>query len=102
MRDLVNVFGLSISLCLVGAAGAYAQDDTDNIEIEKMTCREMLRMGNNEREFTLIFLHGFMSGKKSEMLFDGSALQDATDVVLDTCIDNPDETLLAVFEKARG
>jgi hypothetical protein len=58
-------------------------------------------MGNDEREFTLVFLHGFISGKNTEMVFDGSALADATDVVLDSCIDSPDESLLAVFEKAR-
>ena len=108
MRNSAKVLRLSFSLCLLGGAAAYAQDnastgsEADNIAIDKLTCREMLKMGNDEREFTLIFMHGFLSGQKSEMLFDGSALADATDVVLDNCINSPDESLLAVFEKARS
>ena len=106
MRNLATVFGLAISLCMLGSNGVYAQDanqgEADNIQIDKMTCREMLKMDGDERKFTLIFLHGFVSGKKAELLFDGSALADATDVILDDCINSPDDSLLAVFEKARS
>jgi hypothetical protein len=106
MRNLATVFGLAISLCMLGNGGAYAQDanqgEADDIQIDTLTCREMLKMDGDERKFTLIFLHGFVSGKKSELLFDGSALADATDVILDNCINSPDDPILAVFEKARS
>jgi hypothetical protein len=106
MRNLATVFGLAISLCMLASGGAHAQDanqgEADNIQIDNLTCREMLKMDGDERKFTLIFLHGFVSGKKSDLLFDGSALADATDVILDNCIDSPDDSLLAVFEKARS
>ena len=43
-----------------------------------------------------------MSGKKSEMIFDGPALTEVTEKVLDHCIDNPSDTLLATFEELRS
>lgn len=81
---------------------AYAQDDGVKINIDEVSCREMLKMASDERDFTMIFLHGFMSGKKGEIVFDGPTLTEATDKVLDTCIGRPDDSLLSVFEKVRG
>ena len=51
--------------------------------------------------FTLILFHCFFSGKKSEMIFDGSAPTDVTQLALDHCIDTPSETLMKTFEEKR-
>ncbi|MXN66930.1 hypothetical protein GR183_18610 [Stappia sp. GBMRC 2046] len=102
MRDLKVLLSSMIALLLLGGAAAYAQDEAIKVEVDKITCREMLKMASDEREFTLIFMHGFISGKKGELLFDGPALTEDTDQILDACIGGPDETLLAVFEKVRG
>ena len=86
----------------VAAEEAAAKKMDATYKIDEMTCREMLKMGGDARDFTLIFMHGFMSGKKSELLFDPVPLTEATDKVIDGCIDNPNHKLLQVFEKARG
>ncbi len=95
----------SLAMLLIGVAastGAPAQDEGITIEIDKMTCREMLKMGGDERDFTMIFLHGFVSGARGETVFDGPALTAASDAVLDACIDAPEAPLLDTFSKARG
>lgn len=81
---------------------AYAQDQGVKVNIDQVSCREMLKMTSDERDFTMIFLHGFMSGKKGQIEFDGPALTEATDQVLDACIGSPDDSLLSVFEKVRS
>jgi hypothetical protein len=68
-------------------------------QVDQVTCREMLMMGGASRDFTMAFMHGFMSGKKSELLFQVTPLTEATAKVMETCIDNPDDMLLAVFKK---
>ena len=85
---------------------AYAQDassQTDGpiIDLGSMTCRELLQMPGEEEENTLIFLHGFMSGKNNELMLDVQALTAVTDQVRNYCIDNPEEGLLSAFERYR-
>jgi len=101
----------TIKLALVGAllvagtsAPVWSQSDaeeTTDIDLETLGCRTMLKMDDDDREFTLVFFHGLISGRQGEMIFKAEALAEATDRVLDQCIDSPDETLLSVFEKAR-
>ena len=96
---------LAVSVLLAGISAvevlAQAADDKSMIDLANLDCREMLKMDSDARDFTLIFYHGFISGQKKEMMFDGDALAAATDQALDHCIDNPNDKLLGVFEKAR-
>jgi len=107
MTKIALSVATALSFLLVGPMAAAEEAKAEDvpkmiIKIDEMTCREMLKMAGDEQDFTVIFLHGFISGKKSELVFDSMALSEATDRVLDSCIDNPDDKLLAVFEKARG
>ena len=93
--------GIASAFAVLAATTAWAQDEGGQINLETLDCRTMLKMENEARDFTLIFFHGFMSGKKSEMMFDGPALTEVTEKVLDHCIDNPSDTLLTTFESLR-
>jgi len=90
-------FGIAV------AAEEVADDSMDvTYKIDEMTCRQLLRMSGDSRDFTVIFMQGFVSGKKAELLFDAVPLTEATDKAIDICIDNPDGKMLAAFEKARS
>ncbi|SDJ53723.1 HdeA/HdeB family chaperone [Aliiruegeria lutimaris] len=95
---------IAAALLCVSGASAIAQDaDGDGIwQVGEFTCRDLLMRGGEERDFVLVFMHGFMSGKMNEMTFDTEALTEATDAVVESCIGNPDQPLLAAFEAARG
>jgi hypothetical protein len=58
-------------------------------------------MGRVESRDTVLFFHGFMSGRKNEMVFKPDVLAEATDRIIDDCIDNPDASVLEMFEKHR-
>jgi len=100
MKKLVMT-GIACSFTILTATFAAAQDKEAMMDIAAVDCRTMLKMENEARDFTLIFFHGFMSGKKSEMMFDAPALTEVTEKVLDHCIDNPDDTVLKTFEALR-
>lgn len=100
--------GVGITL-LTTVANAYLitpslaqeiEEDT-NIYLEKISCRELLKMPGEDKKLTLIFYHGLMSAKKDQMVVDRITLRDATDQVIDYCINNPDETLMTVFDQYR-
>jgi hypothetical protein len=40
-----------------------AKELPQTIEIEQITCKAFLKMEGEEREFSLLYFHGFMSGK---------------------------------------
>jgi hypothetical protein len=89
-----------ISAALAGSAKSESDVKT-RLHIDKITCREALKMDGDDRAFTVIFFHGFVSGKKNEILFDGPTLTEATDKIADYCIDNPSDMLLKAFETIR-
>lgn len=89
-------------MAAVWAGPGQAESEMDvRLQIDEITCREALKMGGDERAFTVIFFHGFISGKKGQTLFDGPALMEATDKIADYCIDNPSEKLIKAFETIR-
>ena len=106
-KKIVLAVTMALSFLQIGSAvaaekEAEAVDKGVTYKIDEMTCRDLLRMSGDSRDFTLIFMHGFMSGKKSELVFDAVRLTEATDKVIDICIGNPDGKLLSAFEKGRG
>ena len=102
MRVPTSVMALSVAASLALPFGAQAQPGTAQLNIEEISCRQMLVMRGDERQFTLIYFHGFVNGQADELDFDGPVLMEATDIILDTCIETPDETLLSVFQNVRG
>ena len=47
-------------------------------------------------------MHGFVSGKTGQTMLPAQALAEATDRVVDHCIDRPGDKLLSVFERVRA
>ncbi len=70
--------------------------------LNDMDCRTLRRLGGDERAFTLLYMHGFISGKTNLMLLPTDELAAATDRAIDRCIDKPNDKLLQVFERARN
>jgi hypothetical protein len=70
--------------------------------IDELDCRTLLRLAGEERGFTLIYLHGYVSGMKGQTSLSAQVLAEATDRVVDHCIDKPGDKLLSVFERMRA
>ena len=69
--------------------------------LETLACRELLKMDNDGRDFTIIFYHGLISGAANEWMFDADKLAGATDEIISRCIDSPDEALLDTYRAIR-
>ncbi len=93
---------LTLVCSLSGAASANAAaDKTDSGGLDQVDCRTLLRLSSEERSFTLVYFHGFVSGKHGQLQVDTPTLSAASDRVIDHCIDRPGDRLLMVFEKIR-
>jgi hypothetical protein len=69
--------------------------------IDQLDCRTLLRLGGDERAYTLLYFHGFVSGRQNQMRLEVREMAAVTDQVVDHCIDRPGDRLLPVFDKYR-
>ena len=93
----------SVSAALVVIASAVATPAGAQREpgLDQLECRTLLKLGGDERDYTLLYLHGFVSGKNGELNVPTQALAEATDRVIEHFIDRPGDKLLQVFEQMR-
>lgn len=77
------------------------RDLSNSIDLARLTCRELLKSEGSDRSNLIIFMHGYMSGKKSDLRIDVPELSEVTDRVIDNCIDKPETELLRIFERYR-
>ncbi len=96
------------TVCLLGisSVGVYGQnrakqEDAAKIRLDTVNCRDLLKLGDSDREATIAYFHGFLSGKNNDLVVDVVKVSDASDKALDHCIDNPNDSLISVFEKYR-
>ncbi len=71
------------------------------VDISAMTCRELLIMNGDDRQSTIVFVQGYLSGKNGEIEIDTDRLRAASDTSLEQCVDEPDASILSIFEQNR-
>jgi len=95
-----------VAVVALGLQPMLSQADTPkpaprDAGIDQLDCLTLLRLGGDERAYTLLYFHGFVSGRKNQTRLEVQEMAMATDQVVEHCIDNPKENLLPVFEKYR-
>lgn len=106
---MMKKFGPILALAMLFAESAvlriYGQDNTTpnsySVDFSKIDCSTLLKMDGDERDYTVIFFQGFMSGRNNNMIVDESVFAKATDNVIDYCVNHPEDTVISVFEKYR-
>ncbi len=96
-----TAFLLSIPSVSVYGQNGTKQEDTSTIDAGTLACRYLFKLDDSEKQATMAYYHGFISGKKNESIVDVARLGNVSDRVIDHCIDNPNDSLLTVFEQYR-
>jgi len=103
MKKLFLLLAATILVGEISTIPASAQEEVeeaDQVDITTMDCRTVLKMDDNEQEYTMVFYHGYVTGKNDEKVIARN-LAEITDKVIEYCIDNPESTMLSAFEKHR-
>ena len=110
MKSFLGKFALALvstsALILTASSVAIAQDGEENspsntVDIPELTCRDLLLMDGDDEEATIVFIQGYISGKTSETVVDADAVRVSSDRSREQCVDEPDSTVLSVFEQNR-
>ena len=99
---LAAAFVFALPVSAVHAQGEARTDAPRQAAIGELDCRTLLRLGGEERDFTILYLHGFVSGRINQQLLPVKDLAEATDRLIDRCIDKPADKALGVLEQVRG
>ncbi|MGK7880846.1 MAG: HdeA/HdeB family chaperone [Crocosphaera sp.] len=101
INKLLAIILLSTIISPLSNLSSFAQDEAEDtkVELNKISCRELLKMPGKDRQLTLVFFHGLMAAKNDQMIIDRVALREATNKVTDYCIDNPNSMLMTAFDE---
>ena len=99
INKLLAIFLLSTIISTLYSSSGFAQDEAENtkVELNKISCRELLKMPGKDRELTLVFFHGLIASRNNQMVIDRVALREATNKITDYCINNPNSMLMTAF-----
>ncbi len=96
-----TAFLLNIPSVSVYGQNGVKQEDTSTLDTATLACRYLLKLDDSDRQATMAYYHGLMSGKKNESIVNVTKLGDISEKVIEHCIDNPNDSLLTVFEQYR-
>jgi hypothetical protein len=71
------------------------------VDLATLDCRTFLQMEGDNRNNTVLFLHGYVSGQAKQTRIELGPVAEATDRIINQCIDKPSDNLLAVFTRNR-
>ncbi|WP_167495689.1 HdeA/HdeB family chaperone [Desulfosediminicola ganghwensis] len=88
------------SLVLAGTA-AYADDEeTVILDLETLTCKELMAGDDTERAAGFGLYQGILAGEKGQLKLDVDKAYQLTEDVKDYCLSNATSTVLDAFRKA--
>ena len=93
------LLALGIMLCTLPASAQDGKAPIRKIELDKLTCKDLMAGNDTDRDAGISFYHGYLAGKKNTTVIDLRAVAEHTDRVRDYCLSNPAATILAAYAK---
>jgi hypothetical protein len=88
---------LTLLFIATAPGGARAADNTKSVT--ELDCKAVMRLDGEDRTATIAFLHGYIAGQKGQKVIDITKLSEATDKLIDDCLDHPTAKALDVLKK---
>ena len=99
-KKLILVLAIGIALASAPAWAEEGKADDNMLDIEAMTCKQLMSGDDLDREVGLGFFHGYFDGKKGVKVVDLPKASAVSTFVRDYCLSNPASTLMEAFVKA--
>ena len=93
--------GLIAAAALSAPAVSQGTPAMSTVDLTTLDCRTFLQMEGDNRNNTLLFLHGYVSGQAKQTKIELAPISESTDRIINQCIDKPSDNLLAVFTRNR-
>ena len=67
-------------------------------DLKDYQCKDLMILSGEDREIAFALVHGYRLGKKNTTQFEAAVLAEATDNIMDYCLDHPADNALVTFE----
>jgi len=101
VKKFMSVFVLGALFAALPVLAETISSENQVIELDKLTCKELMRGNDTDREVGVAYYHGFLAGKANRLELDVYAAGALTDKVMDYCLSNPTSTVMDAFTKAQ-
>jgi hypothetical protein len=101
IRQTMMTGALVAAISLPAPASSQNPPAMSAVDLATLDCRTFLQMEGDNRNNTVLFLHGYVSGQAKQMKIELAPISAATDRIINQCIDKPSDNLLAVFTRNR-
>lgn len=88
-----------ISILALAGAGVVNAENTVR-DLNEYSCRDILVASGEERDLAVMFLQGYFLGKSGKTSFDRDKLAEATDKMIDLCLDETNANLVETMGRA--
>lgn len=102
LEATTNAFALALVLVAVCAAAPAIAQASSQRQIDKFTCKDVMKEPNTSREVAIAFLHGYLLGKSGMSTFDVDQLKAQTDSFIDQCLDHPGEKAVDTMTRLKA
>jgi hypothetical protein len=89
-----------LAALVVGPASAQIRVTPITIQLDALTCRQLLELDGDRRDRLLIYLNGYFDGGRKTVVWDERQAAERIDRALAECKGSPEKSVLRVFANA--
>ena len=95
MFKLQRIIFSIVAVALIMGSTCVVFADTDvSKDLTSSACKDLMRYSGEDRVIALAFAHGYWLGKKGTTIYNPTKLGEASDELIETCLDNPNAKAL--------
>jgi len=99
MTRNLKLMPVLLMLLFIAAVPGRASAADNTKSVTELDCKSVMRLDGEDRTATIAFLHGYIAGQKGQKVIDITKLSEATDKLIDDCLDHPTAKALDVLMK---
>lgn len=88
------IFSIVAVALIMGSTGVVFANTDVSKDLTSSACKDLMRFSGEDRVIALAFAHGYWLGKKGTTIYKPGKLGEATDELIETCLDNPNANAL--------
>jgi hypothetical protein len=88
------------SIAAIAVPFSPAAQPKTEVEIDRYSCRELLRESGTDRDVAVAFIHGYILGKAGMTTLNVETLRQHTNVFIERCLDSPQAGALDTMVKS--
>jgi len=99
ISSTIKAGALATAIVSLSCLPGFAQNQKDEkVDLSALACKTVMTLSGTDRDTTISFIHGYLTGKQGKNEVDLAALTEATEAFIDKCLDAPKAGAVATMQ----